>query len=201
MDRSDVIGGLRALADGATFSLSDEAEALLRAKLMGQGNYDDILRSVRAQQARFNEAHPYASLGLNLVGGIAGGGAGLMTRAGRQVAKFAARGPAEAGLAGALASGAYGFGAGEGGAGNRLRSAAEEAPYGALFGFAPAAGAAMAKRRKKTGAAAGLLGALGLSAAPAFAEEPEGYARGGYVDRLGGLEQRAAQPPVITIGG
>jgi hypothetical protein len=82
------------------FAFNDEAEARARALFSG-GNYDAILRDIRAQQAAYEEAHPYESaayeMGGALVPALLPGGQGL---AGARVASLAAKMPRA--VAGAL---------------------------------------------------------------------------------------------------
>lgn len=59
----------RTVAKGAMFAFNDEAEARARALLTG-GNYDDILREIRAQQAAYEEANKAESFGLEMAGGL-----------------------------------------------------------------------------------------------------------------------------------
>jgi hypothetical protein len=83
----------RSAAKGAMFAFNDEAEARARALFSG-GNYDAILRDIRAQQAAYEEAHPYESaayeMGGALVPALLPGGQGL---AGARVASLAAKMP------------------------------------------------------------------------------------------------------------
>ena len=83
----------RQVAKGATFAFNDEIEARARALLTG-GNYDDILRDIRAQQAAYEAANAYESAGLEIGGaflpGLLPGGQGL---AAARVASLAAKAP------------------------------------------------------------------------------------------------------------
>ena len=83
----------RTVAKGATVAFNDEAEARARALLTG-GNYDDILREIRAQQAAYEAANPKESalfeIGGAMLPGLLPGGQGL---AATRVAALAAKAP------------------------------------------------------------------------------------------------------------
>lgn len=118
----------------------------LPGKTFGE-RYDQALAIQRGKDASFDAAHPIASTGLQLAGGLASGGAAL--KAAPAVAKTAL-GLGGEGLVGRmLASGAsgagigavQGFGAGEGGAENRAANALIEGGMGGALGSAvPVAG-------------------------------------------------------------
>lgn len=83
----------RQTAKGAMFAFNDEAEARARALLTG-GNYDAILREIRAQQAAYEAANPKESalfeIGGAMLPGLLPGGQGL---AATRVAALAAKAP------------------------------------------------------------------------------------------------------------
>jgi len=83
----------RQVAKGATFAFNDEIEARARALLTG-GNYDAILRGIRAQQAAYEAANAYESAGLEIGGAflpaLLPGGQGL---AAARMASLAAKAP------------------------------------------------------------------------------------------------------------
>lgn len=62
-------GGARELAGGAAFEFADEAEAAVRSAATGE-EYENVLRDIRQNRAKFSEAYPGTALGLNLAGGI-----------------------------------------------------------------------------------------------------------------------------------
>lgn len=147
----------RSTAKGAMFAFNDEAEARARALFSG-GNYDAILRDIRAQQKAYEEAHPYESAAYEMGGALAPallpGGQGL---AGARVASLAAKMPRA--VAGALPvageAALYGVGAADSMA-DIPRSVGEEMLMGlGMYGV----GAAAAPRLKRLAAKA--TGAIG----------------------------------------
>jgi hypothetical protein len=92
----------RQTAKGAMFAFNDEAEARARALLTG-GNYDDILRDIRAQQAAYEAANPKESalfeIGGAMLPGLLPGGQGL---AATRVAALAGKAPRLARIAPAI---------------------------------------------------------------------------------------------------
>ena len=116
-------GLARAIGQGLSFGFGDEIEAFLKK---GDGTYEDKLAEIRTAMAQFAEQNPNTALGAELVGSIPTalvGGAGLARAGVTGAAKVA-------GIEGAL----YGFGAGEGGAAERAKSAAVGGTIGAAVG-------------------------------------------------------------------
>lgn len=64
-----VAGGARELLGGALFEFGDEAEAAARAPFSDK-SFDELLRDIRRERARFGEQEPGAAVGLNVAGGI-----------------------------------------------------------------------------------------------------------------------------------
>lgn len=132
----------RAAAQGLTFGLADEAEALARSQIGGQ-DYDAALADVRGKLKDYREARPGEALAYEAGGavlpavgaGILTGGVGaasqapLLARLGRVVGTGMAEG------------GAYAFNAGGGGAMERVKEIPEGMAYGAA---GAAAGSAVA---------------------------------------------------------
>ena len=113
----------------------------LPGKTFGE-RYDQALAIQRGKDQSFDTAHPVASTGLQLAGGLASGGAAL--RAAPAVAKaalglggetLASRIGASA-VSGAGIGAVQGFGEGQGGLGSRIGSAVGGAGTGAAFGAA-----------------------------------------------------------------
>lgn len=160
-DQGALSASTNAMGNVLGFNLMDDAVARAAAgieALTGNGSYsenlDRHLARLHAQDAASAEQHPTAIL--------AGQGGAIVTAAPKAIAGLVA--PAmraatvgerliNAGVgavkgtgAGAAYSAASGFGAGEGGLGNRLESAAEAVPAGAVTGgLLGAAGGALAK--------------------------------------------------------
>ena len=106
-------GLARAVGQGLSFGFGDEIEAYLRK---GDGTYEEKLAEIRAAMGQFAEQNPNTALGAEIVGSLPTallGGAGLARAGMTGAAKIA-------GTQGAV----YGFGAGEGGATERAKSAA-----------------------------------------------------------------------------
>jgi len=139
----------RTVAKGATFAFNDEIEARARALLTG-GNYDDILRDIRAQQKAYEDANMAESLGLEIGGAflpaMLPGGQGL---AAARMASLAAKAPRAAAIAPVVGEAAlYGAGAADSMA-DIPRSIGEELLFGlGVYG----AGAAAAPRLKRLAA-------------------------------------------------
>jgi hypothetical protein len=75
-----VAGGARELAGGALFEFADEAEAAARAPF-SEKSYEDILRDIRQNRARFSAEYPGTALAANVAGGVGSmfiPGAGLL---------------------------------------------------------------------------------------------------------------------------
>lgn len=110
-------GVARSAGKGATFGLSERAEARVRA--LGDTTYDEELQKVRDQQDAWEEANPGTALTAELAGGlVVPGGAALKTgqvaaRGVQAVAGTGAAARAAAGVAATAAPGAI-FGAGSG---------------------------------------------------------------------------------------
>lgn len=107
----------RSALGGATFEFGDELEAALRALPPGSPGYDRLLKQIRAEQGRFEEANPGAALAANLGGAVlGGGGVGLLARtgsaAGRTAKGLVSRATARPGAYGALGGAATGAGVG-----------------------------------------------------------------------------------------
>jgi hypothetical protein len=162
-----ILEGLaRSTASGAALSLGEEAEAKVRS-IGGDRSYEDNLADLRERQKTFSREHPYLDLAGNLVGGIAAplalaaaapalpgiaGVAGTAALASRvipgaaKVAQLASKFPMLANvLKGAATNagvgGVAGFGSGEGGFQERMKSAGEGVLIGGALGAAlPAAG-------------------------------------------------------------
>jgi hypothetical protein len=118
-------GLARAIGQGVTFGFGDEIEAFL---LKGDKPYEEKLAEVRTAMAQFAEQNPKTALGAELAGSIPTavlGGVGLARAGVTGAAKIA-------GLEGA----AYGFGAGEGGAAERAKSAVTSGAISAAGGKA-----------------------------------------------------------------
>jgi hypothetical protein len=112
-----VAGGARELAGGALFEFADEAEAAARAPFSDQ-SYDDLVREIRQNRARFSQQQPEAAMGLNVAGGVGAmflpgaGLAGQVLRAGTGIGKLAS--PVARTMATGAAQGTIaGVGAGE----------------------------------------------------------------------------------------
>jgi hypothetical protein len=139
----------RSLLQGATLGFGDEITAGARS-LFGE-DYDTALEDERGQVAAFNRENPVGSFLTEGLGGLAlTGPVGLARSA---ISRFAPQ-AAERGLAslgarfermpvaartatvGGLTGGAAGFGQGEGGAGDRLANAAQDAAAGVTLGGA-----------------------------------------------------------------
>lgn len=138
----------RQTAKGAMFAFNDEAEARARALLTG-GNYDDILRDIRAQQAAYEEANPYESaayeMGGALIPALLPGGQGL---AATRMAALAARAPRAARIAPVVGEAAlYGVGAADSMADIPRSVLSEGAQALGMYG----AGAALGPPLKKLG--------------------------------------------------
>jgi hypothetical protein len=70
---TDAISMARQIANGATFNAAPKIKAGVRAGL-GSGSYSDNLKQIDEQNAAFSEEHPIASVGGQILGGIATGG-------------------------------------------------------------------------------------------------------------------------------
>lgn len=133
---ANVDAAVRGAADTLTFGTMDEIAAGL-SSLTGLGDqgggYEGNLQAQRAIDRFDEEQNPYARLGGQIAGGVAGAvGAGAVLPSARAVT-LPGRMAAGA-LEGGVAGGAYGFGSGEGGPGNRVMQMPEGAATGAAFG-------------------------------------------------------------------
>ena len=127
-------GGAREFAGGLSAEFSDEAEAAARAPFSDK-SYDELLREVRASRKRFSDENPVTAAGLNIAGGVGSmfiPGAAALGRGAQAISGISrlASPLARTMATGALAGGVSGFGAGEGGFGER----AQFAGTGALLG-------------------------------------------------------------------
>ncbi len=103
-------GAMRSLAQGATFNFADEIEAAVRAAATSAGlndeSYDDALHQIRSNLGSFRDAHPLASFGLEMAGGMAIPGIGAASLAARggslatKIGKVMASGTIQGSLAG-----------------------------------------------------------------------------------------------------
>ena len=137
---------IRTFAQGLTFGFADEIEAGVRSALDSNKSYAEVLNDVRGKIKAFRKSNPVAAFGTEIAGSIPsmilaqfipGAGQTATALRGAQLARaigIGARGQKIGGsaLRGAGASGLYGFGAGEGGAENRLKSAGTSAAIGAV---------------------------------------------------------------------
>ena len=132
-----VAGGARELAGGALFEFSDEAEAAARAPLSDK-SYEELLREIRQNRARFSEAYPGTATTLNVAGGIGSmfvpgvNVLGRTAQAATGISRLASP-AARVAASGALAGGVAGAGSGED-AGSRLANAATGAVLGGTMG-------------------------------------------------------------------
>lgn len=139
-------GRLRALGQGVTFGLGEEAESLITGQPVGR---------IREEQAEFAKDRPLEALGLDIAGGIASGGTAL--KALKAIPAVARLGQA-ASLGTKIARGA-GVGVGAGAlqgatrakGGERLKGARIGAVIGGVIGGAiPAVGAGLKQVKKAT---------------------------------------------------
>jgi hypothetical protein len=128
---SQLEAGVRGLAQGASFGLSDEAEAALKSALSPR-EYDEVLAEVRERQRTASREHP----GTYMAGEI-GGGIGTAMLPGGLLAKGASK-IGSIGR-GAVEGAAHGFGRGEG-TEDRVKGAGEGAAIGGIFSSLGAAG-------------------------------------------------------------
>lgn len=127
-------GPIRAAAQGATFGLGEEAEALAKSLLPGR-TYGEEVSKIRSEMARYREAYPKEALAAETAGGLAVPGLGAFKLGKAAVSggrlMRAATSPAGAGvIQGALA----GAGATEGGAADRLAGAVGGGVTGGVLG-------------------------------------------------------------------
>jgi hypothetical protein len=133
--RGDGLAGTRlgaaitGVAHGVTFGLADEAKAGLW-DFFGRGDYDSNIEQNRNVLSQMREENPVATYGGEIAGSLVLPGAAA--KSSLPVWKNALR----LGAAGAAQGGAYGFGAGEGGFGPRVQSAAVSGAVGGAVGAA-----------------------------------------------------------------
>lgn len=149
-----VKGLARSAAQGATFGFGDEALARARS-MFSDRDYDDLLQEERDAYKRFASENPVASFAAEFVGGAIPSIPALMIPGGQTAAgatlantarnvgaltRMATSPTARLAATGAGYGGVAGFGAGEGGFGNRAESALGGAATGAVLGPLAAAG-------------------------------------------------------------
>ncbi len=197
-------GGVRELASGAAFEFADEAEAAARAPFSDK-SYEQILREVRDERARFREAYPGTATTLNVAGGVGSmfvPGANVLGRTAQAATGISRLGSplARTVASSALAGGVAGVGAGESPE-QRLQYGATGAALGAPFGVAA----------RGVGRASQWLGDVFTArGAEMSAEEAAQHAAGIISQRMGrdnlqvpdlrerlALEQRYGIPPTI----
>jgi hypothetical protein len=126
-------GKLQSLVSGIgntlSFGLSDELMSAGVAPLRGK-SYGDQLAETRQIQGREKDTNPKTYLG----GQIAGAALPAFVTMGSNVAPTLGGNIIRGGGFGSLSAGAYGFGEGEGGFGNRALNAGINAPMGGFFG-------------------------------------------------------------------
>jgi len=135
-----VAGGARELAGGAMFEFADEAEAAARAPFSDK-SYDDILREIRQNRARFSAEYPGTALAANVAGGVGSmflPGVGLLGKTAQGLTRISklASPLSRTAATGALQGGIAGIGAGE-----NLQERATMGLTGATLGSALGAGA------------------------------------------------------------
>ena len=147
---SDIVKDFtRAAGQGLSFGFGDEIEAFVTSALDSNASYADTLKEVRNKINDFRRRNPGVAYGTEIAGAIIpsiaaafvpGGQALTATTIGRvgQAAKALGLGKkgqtvAKSASVGAGGSAIYGFGAGEGGAENRLKSAGTSAAVGAVL--------------------------------------------------------------------
>jgi len=187
------VTGAGQIGKGYTFGFGDEASAAIGAvgnKLLdktigtdlttgmtvGQA-YDSYLSQIRGEDKLFQSEHPIASVGLQAVGGIANP-INKVIKAPATLGQFIKQG--------ALFGGAYGAGEGEGGIGERAKSAGISAGIGAGTGGAIAGIGAGAKALLNSDLA---LRARDYLSRTLFSKEL------GEAGRVGGAQ---AAPPAVT---
>lgn len=120
-----------ALGQGTAFGFGDEATARLRT--LGGEAYDDALEDERAKLKQFRDENPKTAFAVELAGGLATPGLGLLTGMIKPAATALGRIWQGSKLGAGFGAG-YGFASGEGGFENRAESAAKGAGAGALIG-------------------------------------------------------------------
>ena len=102
----------RALAQGITFGTADELEAFVRSYIDSDKSYSELRDEIREDINQFRQNSPYAAYGLEILGSVPSGVAGV----GKTLAGTAVRS--------AVMGGAYGAGASEGDIVDRAKGAA-----------------------------------------------------------------------------
>lgn len=132
-------GVLRTVAQGVTLGFGDEIEGAARALIPGGAGYREGVDAAREDVERFREEHPVGSTLLEVGGGLATGGAGLLRSAGGAAARTGLRRLAAKPLAQGVGGGAVaGAGVSEGGVSERLPGALGGAALGGALGGAVA---------------------------------------------------------------
>jgi hypothetical protein len=104
--RQRAVGTARAAAQGATFGLGEEAEALVRS-LSPERTYQEEVSRIRGEMGAFREAYPKTAMGAEFVGGaLVPGAVGFRAlqatgKAGRALRTAAGQGAVQGALAGA----------------------------------------------------------------------------------------------------
>ena len=132
----------RAGLQGLTFGFGDEIEAAIAAGISGSENYGEALARVRGNIKKFREDNPTVAFGAEITASIiptivaqfvpVGGKAASAANAARIATALANNPVVRAGATGAVQSGVYGFGAGEGGLKDRAKAAGQSAAIGAV---------------------------------------------------------------------
>jgi hypothetical protein len=140
---------LRSAAQGLTFGLADELEALARSVVPGSPNYETVRNEIRAKLKAYQEANPAEAITYEVLGAAAPTVLAMMTGIGAEPA-LAAQGERLAGIAalkqaaklGAVQGGIAGYGTGEKGVVEDIAGI----PGGAIVGAGAGAGTTAALR-------------------------------------------------------
>lgn len=142
--------GLRGAADALTFGTADEITAGLGTGFGLLGDYGKELQRQRSIDAYDAEHSPWARIGGQMAGSVAGGLGAVSAAPGAARVALGMGGKtlpgkiAQSAVSGGLLSAAHGFGSGEGGVEGRLGQGASEGLWGlGLGGAAPIVGAAV----------------------------------------------------------
>lgn len=98
--QSNTTGALRALGQGITFGFADEIEAKIRSTL-GEGEYKRVRDEIRKHGLEYAKKNPKTALALEVIGGIATGGAGVAKVAGKGLLRNMGVGAGQSALYGA----------------------------------------------------------------------------------------------------
>jgi hypothetical protein len=144
---SDTVNAARAIfGQGLGMSFGDEAEALYRSMGNSHRSYDQILNDIRADYRRWSEERPGSALFGELAGGVTPSVAAMVLPGGQELAAANAarwskmvpaltRTPLRRSATTGFTTGAIsGYGAGEGGIGDRLLESGKSAVLGATLG-------------------------------------------------------------------